>query len=446
MHKKNTCKLNNIDSIYLAMEDVVSSQGQLFAIRFEEQHSADEIKLALRKMFSIYPRMRSVVEPTLFSYRLRALDDDDRFTELLFNDSFRVVKGMTIDSEDFFEYRKNYFNEPFALEFGFPVKMRYFPDNLKPLLLFSLHHIVCDGIGLIHLANSLITYLNGGSPPEVPFDNPTLVHAFIEKPFYKVPEQLIRSFRLLYKEARKPKAGAIVEASSRPVKFWGLADNHVHIVGINPSDVKTKSKELGVSITSLLMTALVMTLVKGKGPNAGNVIGIIMPIDIRPYYLNSGRKPVFGNFVVAPLISIKREIWNDPSAMARDINSQIRNSIKTLEQRNALAGFIIDKLFTVIGKKLLARSARMAKKRGIIAKTVAFSNLGNVDRINKNGNKTRICEIHSNITSHGLFIACCSLNNLIYFSIGYQTEEFQRQEIIEMMKEYDMNIKKLVIS
>jgi NRPS condensation-like uncharacterized protein len=430
-----TGKMNSIDRIYFAMEDVVTSQGQLVVIRFQEAHSVEEIRRAFRHMFTLYPRMRSFVEPTFFAYRLRILDDDDRRVGIFFNDAFRVQYGLQYESEAYIEYRRNLYNEPFSLEQGFPIKIRYLPDDPRPVLLLSVHHMICDGIGWLKMADSLMAYLNGGNPPVVPIGSPSLYPAVLEKPWYKAVFQIARSARLFHENMKKPKPGPLVQASSRPANFFGPIDMHLHCLSPDLQMLITRAKSFKVSLTVLLMTALTITLSRWRENVEGEVIGIIMPIDLRQFF--PGEKPVFGNFATIRMLLVERELWSDPAAIMKRLNEQLLDAAENLKQKKIIVNFLIDNLMSLIGRKNLARGTRMVKERGLISKTVAFSNLGNVNYLNTHGENAKICEAISTTTSHGLFIAMNSVIDEVHLSITYQEAEFSRDEIKSFVQVFD---------
>jgi hypothetical protein len=86
------------------MNKVFPSLGQIIIIRFKTKHSPDEIRRAMRRILSLYDRLRLYVQPTLFSHRIFIYDDGDSITEKYFNGSFSVIPGVTYDSPGYREY------------------------------------------------------------------------------------------------------------------------------------------------------------------------------------------------------------------------------------------------------------------------------------------------------------------------------------------------------
>jgi hypothetical protein len=92
MHQKG--KLNYVDFIFLVWEDIVPSQSQLIPIRFTSTVDSHAIRNATRYLLSIYPRLRSIVEPGRFCHHLLIYRDDDPELEALFDRAFRVKHNL----------------------------------------------------------------------------------------------------------------------------------------------------------------------------------------------------------------------------------------------------------------------------------------------------------------------------------------------------------------
>ncbi len=436
MRKNELLKMNSFDFTFFALEDVVTAGGEIAIIRFKERHSAEEIRNAIRRMFSLYPRMRSIIESTFLSYRVRILNDNDKRTEALFNDTFRVVKNIHYGTPEFDEYIRYFYNEPFALEQGFPIKVRYLSDGDNPVLAIFVNHATIDGLAIIHMVNSIVAYLNGKNPPEVPITWTSYFPAYLEIPLNKFPAQLVRSLKMFISDMKKPKPGKTLQPSTRPVNFFGSVDNYNHYLSYGLDEIIEKTKGLGCSMTAFLMACLVVTLGKDKTNEDGDVIAIPMPMDIRRYYPGDD-KPIFGNFVVAPMLFIKYEIWNSPLEILKEIKSQLERLKINLENRNNIVWLMLETIFTILGRKVYARAIRKFKEKGRLSKTATFSNVGNVDHLNKHGDKTQILSYETTGNSHGVLIVLVTMNKRACLCITYQEAEFSREEIKDLMKRYD---------
>ncbi|HEY9162723.1 MAG TPA: hypothetical protein VIS94_16720 [Desulfomonilia bacterium] len=427
-------RLNYADFIYLTMEDVNIAQGDLLMLRFREAHPEREIRDAARHLLTIYPRLRSLLEPTLFSYRLRILDETDERIELFFNNAFRVIPKVGYNSSEFLSARRNFYNEPFSLFQTLPVKILYFPDDPTPVLLFSIHHVVGDGFSCLHMMGSLMAYLNGKKTDPVPVDDTSLLPALANHPWYTLPSQFIKSVKSMIEDSRQTPKGHLIQATDRPVNFFGPVDVHQQALKYDLSLIRSSAKELGVSITTLILAALAVSLTRGRNV-PGDIAVIIVSVNLRPYYPE--RKPVIGNYITGFMIRLPRKLWDDDMAIIRDIHSQMTHKIGRIEKRQTLASGLAAKMSTLLGKKNYARIIRLAKRAGILAKTGALANLGNMDSLNSYGQKAQLCELLASSPSHGLFVTMNTLDEKVFVSYNFQEAEFTRDEVQACMARFE---------
>ncbi len=425
--KDDIVKLSQFDFFFLACESVMTAMTQVITVRFKTKHSDSEIRDAIRYMLSIYPRLRSIVEPTLFSYQIRILNDHDKKVDILFKDAFKVRKNMQHNTEEYIDYRRSLYNEPFSLEQGLPIKIRYIPDDPQPVLLLSIHHMTCDGIAWEHLVESLISYLNGKPPSVVPLDNPSIWPAIIEKPFYKIPLQIYRSYKLFQENKKKTKNDIVIQASAKPVDYFSPVNMYQQILSHDASTLLSKSKELGCSLTVLLLTTFSAVFSKGPGKDKGNVVSIQLAVNLRPYF--EKKQPVFGNYLLTSSIRAPQNSCNNTKNLLEKINNQLQKIIDQLKNKDLILNLLIDKLLTLMGKKLFARGARYAKKSGQLPITAYFSNLGNLNRLNSHGTKAQVCEAIASIPHYGLFITVSGLDEGINVNISYPEAEFTQNDI-----------------
>ncbi len=429
--------LNYADFIYMTMEDVNLAQGNLLILRFKEKHPVEDIREAMRNLITLYPRLRSLLEPTLFSYQLRILDDHDERIDLFFNNAFRVIPQVRYNSQEFLSARRNFYNEPFSLLQTIPLKVCYFPDDPTPVLMLSVHHVVGDGSACVHMTGSLMAYLNGKKPEPIPVDNPSLVPALMNYPWYKVPSQFYRSFQILMQDSKLAPKGRFIPATDKPVNFFGPVDIHADVLRQDLSLIRARAKELGVSITTVILTALTISLTRNRNA-PGDIAGIIVSVNLRPFF--PGKKPIIGNFITGFMIKLPRAIWEDPLAMLNEVQSQMTHKLGRIENKQNMVSGLSAKMSTLIGKKNYARVIRMAKQVGILSKTGALANLGSVDSLNSYGTKAQICEFLGSGPSHGLFVSINTLENKVFVSYTYQEAEFTRDEVQSLMIRFEESL------
>jgi hypothetical protein len=443
---KRSIRLNQLDFFAVAMEDIFPTFTQLVTLRFKTAHSPSDVREALRHMFRIHPRLRALLHPTLLSYRLNILDDEDPAMEDLFDGVFRVVRNVRHGSKEYLRFRRDLLNEPADLEHRFHIKACYLPDNKTPVLLMSIHHLSCDGIGWMHMIEAMVAYLNGVAFNEVRLDNPSLVPMLIEKPWYRLPLQLIRSYRNFKKSRLQMKGDRpLTHKEAPPSEVFGSVDMHDRVLTHSLKSIHRKSRELGggiFSLTVMMFAAFALALEKQASHGNSNVIHIYFIINTRPFF--HGKKPLFGNYLVSGLIRIPSELWDEPRLIVKEIKNQLLKNIYQVKDRNTLYPMLLNKLATLIGKKNYVRLARLVKRKGMLPLTYTFSNLGTIDRLNTYGMKSQVVEAIGTIPQHGLFITSSCLNGRINTNFSYPEDIFTRDEIVSFIEVFDESMGELL--
>jgi hypothetical protein len=424
--------LNQADFLNVVMNRVFPSLGQMITIRFKTKHSPDEIRHAMRRILSLYDRLRLYVRPALFSHRIFIYDDGDSITEKYFNGSFRVIPGVTYDSPGYREYRRKLLNEPFSLKSGLPLTVSYFPDDPEPVLLLSVHHLVCDGMGWIHMVDALMAILNGKNPPLVPLEDPSHTAAILEKPYYRFPLQLVRSYRKYKETVRERKNDRVFLLSHRHSDTFGPCDMHQQYLAIDLAALKEKANEMGCTINVLIFAALAIALRKRAAENTGNAAHIYFYIDLRPFF--DGRRPIYGNFVTSAIIRVEEKLLRDYAGMIREIKAQLERNVAMVRNRDIIYPFLLNKLSTLMGVRLYRRLVHHLKKKGTLYPWCIFSNLGNVDRLNSHGTHARLTEVLATVAQMGIFLTASSIDGRMSTNVSYPSDEFTSNEIREFIR------------
>jgi len=412
MDTTSMVSLNTTDFVSLAMETIRSGQSTC-VMCFQAPCAVEDMRDAIRYMITIYPKLRSIIEPTLFSYKMRILADDDPRVAILFKNVFHVRRNVTYDSQQYRDMIREIHNEPFSLEQTIPIKVYYFPDDPKPMFLARIHHMVCDGSSGVHFVHSLMACLNGLKPPQLPVDDPNIYPVILEKPYSNVPLQFLRSVLLTRKDIQAAKDDIIIPSTDRPASFFGPVDVYQYTLAHDFSVVKAKAKVLGVSLNTLLITALAVSLTKGPGKNKGNTVGVPIAMDLRTYFKD--QKPVFGNYLRIFMVRLHRKNWTDYRRALAEIDSQMNEFKSRIEKKQLLVPVLIENMYKMIGRKNIAWAARYLKQRkALFTNTCVFSTLGNWDMINSFGTKVQACEAIGNSASQPFMVLWNTLHGKIH--------------------------------
>jgi NRPS condensation-like uncharacterized protein len=439
--KANLIKLNRSDFLMLFMNDVLP-MNQVVTIRFTKQQGVEEVRNGMRYLLSIYPRLRSIIVPTMLSYRMLILDNDDKRLELLFNNAFHVMNNMSVDSDDFLRFRRALMNEPSLLESRLGIKFYYLPDDPRPSLIISMNHLTGDGLSQLFVVNSIIEYLNEKRSNPILLDNPSMKPALFEKNILRIPFQLIKSYVIFRRESRKNRKDKIISGSNAPADYFSTVNAYSQKFGFGIKPVLSKSKELGCSVTALVSTALAMSLFRRRPEESGDTVGIQMSFDLRPNF--GEKRPVFGNYLRAATLKARRKYIDKPIEMMKDLQAQMEAAKNHIEKKEMLFSWMIEEMQKLVGRKNCVKFINALKRKKSLPITCQFTTLGNADIVNLHGEKCQICDYIPGTAHHCLFFGMGSIQGVILSFIGYPEAEYTLDEVKEIYNSIEDEIKKIL--
>lgn len=440
---KNTklLKLNRSDFLFLLTNDILPL-NQAVTIRFTTTHPVEEIREGARYMLTMYPRLRSIIVPTLFSYRMMILDNDDRRVDVLFNEAFQVKRNMVFGTDDFFQYRHGLVNEPCLLDNRLGIKFHYLPDDPNPALIIVLNHVIGDGMSQAFIIDSLMAYLNGKKSDPLPLDDSSMKPALFEKNYFKIPLQIWKSYRILREESRKNKNDKIIEVSDTHTDYFGPVNSYSQPFNVGIKPILSKAKELGCGVSIFMTTALALSIMRNRGEDKGDTVGILSSFDMRPYF--GDKRPVIGNYLRATMLRAHRKHLDHPKEMMKDLQTQMDTFRKHLEKKEILFPWMIEELQKFVGRKNVARFVKSSKRKEIMRMTCHHSTVGSMDFLNKHGDKARLCGYYTATAHHALFFGLATLDGAIQSFFTYPEAEHTVDDIQKLYKNLDEEFLKLL--
>lgn len=430
--------LNMLEFHFLAMD-----MANLGMIRFRQPHSVDEMRRAVRYLLSVFPRLRSVLEPTPFSYQLRVIDDQDPRLEVLFAQSFRIRHDVVYGTPAYEAYWREVFNEPFALQKELPIRFVYLPDDPEPTILMLVHHMILDALGSAIMVNTLMEYLNDKPRPAFPVDDPSLAPILLEQPWSKVPAQLWRSYKVFAEEARQNRGEKIVPVTTRPSTYIAQTDAIYHTLTPELATIKAKSKALGCTVSVFLLTVLATTISRGPTRDQGDVIVIPVQVDMRSNY--GEKMPVLGNFFFPPILRVHRRYWDKPLEMIAELRRQMDERRAQITRRDILFPALMTKLNTLMGVKLYSRQMRRLKAKYPAMKSCIFSNPGTAaDLVNMHGAKATARIVSATTMPDCLLLLAYSFEQRLHIGFTYPEAEFTRDEMRQFIQSYEQVLGELL--
>jgi hypothetical protein len=271
-----------------------------------------------------------------------------------------------------------------------------------------------------------------------PVDDPSLIPAIVEKPFYRIPFQFYRSLKTYRSIASGKKRCTVIHSSRHPSNRFGTVNLYRRVLSHDVESIKRVSAALKCSITVLIVAALTRVLIRRDQENrTGDTVGIFHAIDLRPLFPDP---PRVGNYALFSKLNIRKEFWQELPSMIGEINRQWKENVERYRQREMLVFYLLDVFLpTVFGRKLLARmieKTRLNKGR-MINGTCFVSTGGSLDRFNTHGNAATVIEFVDSATINHLFVAITSLGGKVSTNITYPEDDFSSEEIREIARSLD---------
>jgi len=439
--RRETIPLNHVDYLWLVLEDLMPSMGQIITLRFKTRHGVGEMAAALRHMMRIYPRLRHLVRPVLCTYRLEILNDTE--IDGYFQGIFTVETGVPYESDAFMHRRKLFLNRGFDLERELPLRALYFPDHDNPTLLLSLHHITCDGMGWRHLVDSLMAFLNGKTMMPLSVEDNRIYSSFLERPLSRVPRQLFRAWKNNRENVMRSRQGKpFVYSLKNAYPVFGPTDMHEQDLSSGLVVLKEASRRYGCTITVLLMAALALTMEELDSSNqGGDTAHVHFLIDLRPFMKQPA--PVFGNYIISGLVRVHKAIFSDHRALVNAVKEQLRYNLEQAEKKNIIIPILINSLIKVVGRRLSVYIARIIEKKGMLSFAYVFSNMGNLGSLNRHGPGAVLKSANATVSQQGIFFVTSCIGNTMNMVFSYPEREVSRKEIQYIIDVFEKHLKKL---
>ena len=429
-------RLNKSEFLYLVVEDLAPSVSQMITLRLATVHSEQEIRSAFRHILDLYPKLRTIVEPTLFSQRLKVISDEVH-TNALFDDAFKVKKGLPFDSQAFKEYQNEFLNESFTLQQALPIKVRFLPE--ENILLLSVHHMTCDGVGWINMVSSLMAHLNNKKTKPMPIEDPSMVPGVFKKPYITAPVQVFKSWKIISAENKKTAQDKIISPVETPTDFIGSVSMKHRYLQNELADLKPKAKSMGYSLNIYFLTALARSFFDRYGEEHGDTVSIRLSYDLRTYFEKDA--PVFGNYVTTSILRAYRKDMESPHRMMENLQSQLTTAIDRLKHKKLSYPWLLDKAFTLVGKKLYSLGVLAGKRKGTIpVPTIHFSTVGSLDFLNKAGEAAKVKDVIATVPTFGMFMTLCNIDGVFNVNLSYPSAEFSDNRMESFIEEFDQEL------
>jgi NRPS condensation-like uncharacterized protein len=441
--------LNRSERAYAALEGVAGSVSQVYEMTFDRSLDAAVVRAAARALIAAYPRTRTRLAVGPFSTRLAVLDNDGPLLEPLFDEAFRVVEGVAglpdvdADEQRLAAYRNALLAEGFSLGRSLPIRIRLANHPSRPTVFFIVHHLVCDGRGMIQMIDAFLGALAGKPIATVPLDPPGMRGALWPKGALRWLRAAWIDWRRMRAAKRHARTVTLVEPL-RPLPAFTAPRVVRHTLALPIAQLVSTSRAHGTSLTALTLAALTTVLARRQpatsdphgDPPAGAAppeVAVRISVDLRPYF-SPPRNDAFGNFVASFMVRCTR--FAERAPLIADIAAQLKEGTRRFRDHERGWGLLLDEVSTWVGLRLYALAARRLKTGNKLTPMSAhFSTVGSVDHLLRHD--VGLVDIAGYAPNTGLFVTSMGFRDRLRVAVIYPTgalDEAQARELAQALE------------
>ena len=419
--------LNRSEHLYWAGEGYLGPINMPFMLRFDRPVDEALLRQALRELTTAFPRMRGVVTPTAFTYKLRILPDD-AWLEQLFNDAYRVQLGIDGDSRPALEkFHSEFINEAVSLERGLPWRARFIPHPQTPLLVFSVHHLIGDGRSVLQMLTALMGRLSGQPIAPLALESSSMVAAVTPVKWTQWPASIAGWWRNGRRDARSSQGQKIITLASRRSERYTTTSVRYHELPATSDQLRVVAKQTGTTVNNLVVALLANAFLALAPDNPQAVAAVRISVDLRRYFPN-GKQPEFGNFVSS--FTVRSQHQPTLAAQVESVEAQVKDHLSRYARREYALPLTAYEWLPAMGRTLYSHLIVRSKAKGSLpVLSCHFTNLGDVEAIHPANAQVRLVECWPATLSTALLLALVNLGGKLFFTVAFQNDETDEQAI-----------------
>lgn len=436
--------LNRSEHMYWAAEGYIGPVNIPFMLRLDGPVDPALMRQAMHELMAACPRLRFVVAPTAFSYRLRILPNDEQIATL-FDEAYQEASGIDAANRDALEGLHNrLLNHNLPLERGLPWCARFVPHDTQPALLFTIHHIVGDGRSMFQMMSALIARLNGTPMQTWPLDDPSMMPAVMPLKLWHWPGNIFRWWRNTRSDKQAAKGLNIVTLNRKQSQRFTTGGICYHEVPCSAEVMKRLAKAHDSSINTLLTNAIGNALLSFAPDDPHAAAAIRISVDLRRYFPQD-KAPAFGNFVHSFPVLVRPHA--DQKAQLASLDSQVKTHLARYSRREYALPLLFFEALPFLGRNLFSFLIVNSKAKGSLPPLSAhITNLGASDFLNPSDARTRLNELWPATLSTAFLIIAVILNGKQFLCLVHQQDEIPREAVEAFRQAFDKQIQQLMTS
>jgi NRPS condensation-like uncharacterized protein len=421
--------------MYWAGEGFLGPINMPFMMRFDRPVDEALLRQALRELTTAFPRMRGVIVPTAFTYKLRILPDDAWLAQL-FDDAYRIQHGIDATSRSALEhFHSAFINEPISLERGLPWRARFIPHPETPLLVLSVHHIIGDGRSIVQMLAALLGRLSGQPIKPAPLESSSMVAAVTPHQWTQWPASIQGWWRNQQRDKQSAKGQEIITLAKRRSERYTTTSVRYHELPVTSDQLKVIAKQTGTTLNNLVVAVMANAFLTLAPHNPQAVSAIRISVDLRRYF-PEGQQPEFGNFVSSFTVRSSRQ--DTLAAQVQSVETQVKDQLARYERREYALPLMFYEILPWMGRTLYSHFIVKSKAKGSLpVLSCHFTNLGNVEAIHPKDAQARFTEIWPATLSTALLLALVNLGGKLFFTVAFQNDETEESAVLDFFERLD---------
>ena len=437
--------LNRSEHGYAAIEGLAGTMVQAYLLRFNQPVPEARVRQTLRELVTAYPKLRAALEPGLHRYHFRILPEG-RLIDQLFEQAYRVDPHVDVDDPQALEaWHRDRMHEVLPLERGLGFRARFVPHASQPVLCFGVPHILGDGMTMLELVKQILRGLNGQPLVPMALEAPSMIGAIAPEKWWQWPRQVLRSRRHKVQEARRLAGLHIQQWPTELGPHYSTTGLRHHEVPTPVAELRRTARELGVSLNTLLISALAQTFLDQApdDPKAAAVIRI--SVNLRKYHpASAGHGPMWGNHVGAFLV-----IEQDARKPLKDRVSSVDASIKAGQDRYARREmcwtYLLEEAMPWLGRTLIGHIGVKLMRQGKFPKISCHAtSLGDANHVNLPDAAVRLVQLTPTVNSISPLPALVEMNGRLMVPTSWQLGETPVVAVDAFLKRLDQNLARMV--
>lgn len=441
----DTVPLNRSEHGYAAIEGLAGTMVQPYLMRFDAPVSEAQVRAVLRRLVTAYPKLRAALEPGWHRYHLRILPEGPLIDQM-FELAFRVHRDVDLDDPGALQaWHWRALNEVLPLERGLGLRAHFAPHPQRPALIFGVPHLLADGMTMVEQVRQILRGLNGLPIETMPLEAPSMLGSIAPERWWQWPRQVWRSRQHKVAEARLLAGLHVQQLPTELGAHYSTTGLRHHTVPTSVSDLRRAARQLGVSLNTLLVSAIAQTFLDQAPGDLQAAAVIRISVNLRKHYrAAAGHGPLWGNHVGAFLV-IEQDARKPWAERVRSVDAAIKEGQARYARREMCWTYLLEELTPCLGRTLVGHIGLKLKRAGRFpAISCHATSLGDVGGIHPPGARVRVGQLVPTVNSISPLPVLVELDGALSVPVSWQLGETPPSAVADFHARLDANLARLV--